>query len=75
MSLERQGNEDTFSPSSFFSVGERSNWKEKGYSDIQVLSAEFLIVLYEWKVSLLVAGGLELDDSQNPFQPKIFCDS
>jgi len=28
-----------------------------------------------WKVSLPVAGGLELGDLQGPFRPKPFCDS
>jgi len=28
-----------------------------------------------WKVSLLMAGGLEPDDLQGPFQPKQFYDS
>jgi len=28
-----------------------------------------------WKVSLPMAGGLELDDLSGPFQPKPFCDS
>ena len=28
-----------------------------------------------WKMSLLMAGGLEPDDLQGPFQPKPFCDS
>jgi len=28
-----------------------------------------------WKVSLPIAGGLEPDDLQGPFQPKPFCDS
>ena len=29
----------------------------------------------QWKVSLPMAGGLELDDLYGPFQPKPFCDS
>jgi len=28
-----------------------------------------------WKMSLLMAGGLEPDDLRGPFQPKPFCDS
>jgi len=28
-----------------------------------------------WKMSLLMAGGLEPDDRQGPFQSKPFCDS
>ena len=28
-----------------------------------------------WKMSLLMAGGLEPDDLQGPFQPLPFCDS
>jgi len=28
-----------------------------------------------WKGSLRMAGGVELDDLQGPFQPKPFCDS
>jgi len=28
-----------------------------------------------WKLSLLMAGGLEPDDLSGPFQPKPFCDS
>ena len=28
-----------------------------------------------WKVSLPMAGGLEPDDLQGPFQPKLFCGS
>lgn len=35
--------------------------------------SKFLIVLYGWRVP--VRRCLELDNSQNPFQPKIFCDS
>jgi len=31
--------------------------------------------LVQWKVSLPMAGGLELDDPQGPFQPKAFYDS
>lgn len=69
-----------FPPEAFFLLGKEATGKkstEKGYLDIQVLCAvsEFLIALYEWKASLPVAGGLELDDSQNLFQPKTLCDS
>jgi len=28
-----------------------------------------------WKMSLIMAGGLELGDLEGPFQPKPFCDS
>jgi len=31
--------------------------------------------LVYWEVSLLIAGGLELDDLKDPFQPKPFYDS
>jgi len=31
-------------------------------------------ILVWWKMSLLVAGGLEPDDPQGPFQPKPFYD-
>lgn len=80
LSLERLRKEDTFFPSSFFFCWEKKQLKrnllKRGTWTFRLSAvSEFLIVLYEWRVSLPVRRSLELNDSQNPFQPKIFCDS
>jgi len=67
----------------FFTVREVRSWprlprEAVAAPSLAVFKARLdgaLSTLVWWKMSLLMAGGLELDDLQSPFQPKPFYDS